>query len=59
MYYENKLKTTKGKATKSLERQYTEMVQWDWDPDDRTTTGWRTDADCIPIRWQKASTKVK
>ena len=25
-----------GKATTSLERRYTEMVQGDWDPDDRS-----------------------
>ena len=36
-------KTTKGKATKSLGRRCTEMVQCDWNPDDMSTTGWWTD----------------
>ena len=55
-------KTTKGKATTSLGRRYTEMVQWDWDPDDRSQQlGEGPTSDCISTRrrWQKSSTKVK
>ena len=54
--------TTEGKATKSLGRWCTEMVQWDGNPDDRRKQlGQGETSDCLSIRrrWQKSSTKIK
>ena len=44
-------KTAKGKATKLMGRRYTEIVQKDWDPDNRSQQ--------LGEGWQDSSTKVK